>query len=401
MSEIDRGKYSAIAPALGYLYQVRIALFESLKRLRVEEDFLVSIESLDDVTFETGDAIELLQTKHHINRASDLGDYSTDFWKSLRNWCELVSAGTAPTTTLYLLLTTSSVSAQSALRYLRYGSDRDVALATQALNSVASASTNQANAAAYAAYKALDDSQKEQLLHSLYIVDKSPFIGDLDAQMREVLYYATLQKFLPSFMQRLEGWWYRRVVNHLSAKNIDPILSNEVRAEIDRLREQFKEDNLPIDDEVMLASVDASGYTDRQFVQQLRLIQIGNERIFHAIRNYFRAFEQRSRWLREDLLLVGELDRYEDKLLEEWNIYFLQMKDELGERSSDAEKIKAAQALYKWVETGSHLPIRTGVTEPSIARGSYQILSDSQRVGWHIEFKEKLLLLLQHEGAAI
>lgn len=59
--------FSATAPALGYIYQVRLALCESLSRLRTGEAFSVSIETLDDVSFDTGKARELLQAKHHIN----------------------------------------------------------------------------------------------------------------------------------------------------------------------------------------------------------------------------------------------------------------------------------------------------------------------------------------------
>jgi hypothetical protein len=151
----------------------------------------------------------------------------------------------------------------------------------------------------------------------------------------------------------------------------------------------------------MSASVDASGYQDRPFVHQLRLIEIGNARIFHAIRNFFRAFEQRSRWIREDLLLVGELERYEDRLIEEWDILFEQMRDELGDSASEHAKKEAANTLYKWVETATHQQIRPGVTEPSISRGTYQLLSDSQRVGWHLEFKERLRQLLEAQEAAL
>jgi hypothetical protein len=47
----------------------------------------LSIERLDDVAFETaGDAVELLQTKHHINKQGDLSDASVDLWKTSRVW---------------------------------------------------------------------------------------------------------------------------------------------------------------------------------------------------------------------------------------------------------------------------------------------------------------------------
>ena len=37
-----------------------------------------------------------------------------------------------------------------------------------------------------------------------------------------------------------------------------------------------------------------------------------------AIRDYYRAFEQRSRWAREDFLVDGELENYERELVEAW-----------------------------------------------------------------------------------
>ena len=63
-------RFSAADSALGYLYQVRLGLLWSLRRLKGGGDFLVSLETLDDVTFESkgGKPEELLQTKHHQNR---------------------------------------------------------------------------------------------------------------------------------------------------------------------------------------------------------------------------------------------------------------------------------------------------------------------------------------------
>lgn len=117
-------------------------------------------------------------------------------------------------------------------------------------------------------------------------------------------------------------------------------------------------------------------------------------RIFHAIRNYYRAFEQRSRWIREDLLHIGELGKYEDKLIEEWEITFEQKKDELGESASEAEKKKIARQVYRWIESGDLYNIRPGIQDKSISRGSYQMLSDELKVGWHLEFKERLKELI-------
>ena len=401
MNANKRGQHAAAASALGYLYQVRYALLESLRRLRKAEEFIVAIETLDDVVFEKdGTAPELLQTKHHLNKAANLTDGSPDLWKTLRIWCEALASADVPEGSLYFLITTAQAVNGHATHYLRPDESRNPAKAMERLNTTADSSTNLTNAQAYQAYRSLTLDQRQQLLQSVYVFDSAPHIQDLNSELREVLFYAVNQRFLDLFLQRLEGWWYRRVVKHLADEEAKPILSEELESETTSLREQFKEESLPIDDEILSASVDASGYQDRVFVHQLRLIDIGNPRILQAIRNFFRAFEQRSRWVREDLLLVGELERYETRLVEEWDVLFQQMRDRLGENASDEARKRRAQTLYEWVETATHPQIRSGVSEPFISRGTYQILSDAQRVGWHMEFKERLRQLLEPREAA-
>jgi hypothetical protein len=57
VSDDSRSQFSAADAALGYLYQVRVALLWALRRLKSQTEFLVSIETLDDVTFETKGAL--------------------------------------------------------------------------------------------------------------------------------------------------------------------------------------------------------------------------------------------------------------------------------------------------------------------------------------------------------
>jgi hypothetical protein len=397
MNPNQENKFSASQSALGYLYQCRFALFEGLSRLRRGEQFDASLETLDDVVFEEeGKPLELIQMKHHLTRSADLSDASVDIWKSLRIWSVGIKQGTIGQGALLFLVTTAQAAKGSAADYLKPGTNRDTSKALQHLSATVESSTNKTNKPAYDAFRDLTYDQKKSLVGSVFVVDNAPAIEDIETKLNEVLYYAVENKYLEAFMERLEGWWLRRCIRHLARKDLKPILSEELVAETTEIREQFKQDNLPIDDDIMDASIDATGYHDQTFVHQLRLIEIGNKRIFAAIQNYFRAFMHRSRWLRDELVGVGELERYEDRLVEEWQIYFERMSEDLGDSATEVEKKKAAKALYAWVET-SHFPIRTRVNEPSITRGSYQILSDSLRVGWHIEFRERIRMLLEQQ----
>ena len=400
MSTGERGQYSAASSTLGYFYQCRYALLEALRRLPGGDRVSIGIETLDDVVFETdGSAVDVLQTKHHMNAHANLTDASPDLWKTLRIWIEGQTDGTIPQDAQFFLITTALCGNGTAAAYLR-PDGRDEKKALERLAATVSTSTSETNAPAYRAFSSLSDDGRARLLKSLAVLDASPSIGQLNDRLRQAVFYAVERRFLNSYLQRLEGWWYGRVVNHLLDSNAASILGEELEAEASRIRAQFKDDSLPVDDDIMRATVDASGYLDRPFVEQLNLIGVNQNRVLHAIRNYYRAFEHRSRWLREDLLYVGDLDRYEDRLIEEWDLLFQQMRDELGDDAAEDAKTSAAQDLYKWVETGTHHLIKPAVTEPAITRGTYQMLADDLRVGWHMEFRERLQALLSSTEAS-
>lgn len=389
-----RGTFSAADPALGYLYQCRLALLLALRRVRAGKEFLLHLETLDDVVFESdGSAPELLQTKHHRSTAANLTDSSPDLWKTLRVWCEGTLDGDVSTLSDLFLITTSRAGDGSAASYLRH-SGRDPDKAVERLRSVAQASTNQGNQPAYSSFLALNSSTQLGLLRRVHIVDSSPTILDLDAELFSEVRWAAEREHLDSFLQRLEGWWFRRSLHQLASDRSTPVLSDEFEAQMSDLREQFKRDALPIDEDILAAEVDASDYQNAVFVQQLHLVGIGTRRIVAAIREYFRAFEQRSRWVREDLLLVGEIARYERRLVEEWELVFERMKDDLGDSTAEELKTSLASEVYKWVEE-KVIPIRPSVTEPFVTRGSYQLLSDRLQVGWHPDFMERLGGLLE------
>lgn len=383
--------FSAVDSLTGYLYQVRYALLDALKRAKEDVRFSVSIETLDDIVFETdGQPLELLQTKHH-SKPGNLADSSSDLWKTIRIW---VKQYKTKINSHFYLITTSKVADGSIAYYLQQGTNRNVTNAISRLDSVSQSSTNKANIDAYKEYSSLTTKEKGELINCVSVLDSAPMILDLDKELRREIFYAVEMKYLDSFITRLEGWWYRRALQHLNKANQIPILAEEIMAESSMLREQFKQDNLIVDADILSAAIDEKSYQTRIFVQQLKLININDRRIFFAIRDYFRAFEQRSRWIREELLQVGELDTYETRLTEEWEIRYEQLRDQIGDETAEKEMHRLAQELYAWVETGTLKQIRPQVNEPSMARGSYHILSDSQIIGWHPEFKHRLAELI-------
>jgi len=179
------------------------------------------------------------------------------------------------------------------------------------------------------------------------------------------------------------------VIKALSASGPASIPVLAIDQRVDELRDEFKRDALPIDfrtsdpPPAVIAELD-----DRPFVQQLRRIEIGAIRIEYAIRDYYRASEQRSRWAREDLLLDGELASYEQTLVEAWEPRYAAALDELTPGCPPSKKIALGQAVFKWVEQDASFPLRS-VRERFLTHGSYHILSNQFTVGWHPDFRSE------------
>ena len=99
--------HQASEQMLGYLYQVRYALYLLLRNR--EPECQMSIEKFDDVAFSNDDTpIQLIQLKHHVQHQGSLTDASTDLWRTLKVWLDIVTKSPdILNETSYLIITTS------------------------------------------------------------------------------------------------------------------------------------------------------------------------------------------------------------------------------------------------------------------------------------------------------
>ena len=172
-----------------------------------------------------------------------------------------------------------------------------------------------------------------------------------------------------------------------------------MRSHIVSIGLEYAPDNLPIDvDESENFELDELSPNDQIFYEQLKLICLGSNRLRMAIRDYYRAFKQRANWVREELLYTNELDKYEKKLIDEWEHSFYAMQDDLsdyGDQITENTKVLNAKKLYKEIEE-KDIRIRDRCSDAFVMRGSYHILANQLRVGWHIDFYERLAQLLKN-----
>ena len=339
--------FSAADSALGYLYQVRLALLSSLQRLAEDQSFALHLETLDDVVFETtGSEVDLLQMKHHRDRAANLTDASPDLWKSLRVWMEGRSNGDIPSDARLFLITTSDVGPGSAASRLMTD-ERDEGEALKRLEQTAMTSNNDANKEAYSLFRALQVSEKKELLGTVIVAPRfTEYCRCGRQEFAQRRGWPCAANISTDLLLDSKGGWFRRALQLLADKASPPIFSFELENEWHDLQEQFKHDALPVDQDILKQEVDADAYDNAVFVHQARLAGIGTDRILTAIRDYYRAFTQRSCWMREELLLVDELEDYEQLLREEWKLQFDRLADEVGEAAAeDAMRLSCPEDL--------------------------------------------------------
>jgi hypothetical protein len=399
MKLLPTDKYSAGEQGLGYIYQGRLAL---LNLLQLPEDTCVFLEKDDDLDFIAVDGAKSLASLKHKAVGERLTNLSTDFWKSVNIWlARYKREGRALSNLRFYLFTTATVSADSFLINLIPDQAARIAGADTLLTLIDASlarSTSHIIGPIAAEFNELNDSEKQDFLERILILDNSPRIGDIPATIRDTHMRSIRREHRDLVFERLEGWWTDTVIKQLTGASTEGIFGYEVSDKLSNFAEDYKAGNLPITFRGKAPAEEIDTETDpRLFVAQLREIGISSNRIRNAILDYYRAFEQRSAWARENLLVSGEVEEYEDRLADEWGRYKDVAFEKLKDDSAEDALRDAGATLYSWAEfeTGKieSLRIRTRVTEPYVLRGSFHMLANTTpepRVHWHPRFLDRL-----------
>lgn len=399
MKDPTTDRFSAGEQGLGYLYQSRLAL---LRLLELCENTAVFLEKDDDLDFVDSDGRKSLASLKHKADGDHLTDLSTDFWKSVRIWLARYKRdGRSASNLRFFLFTTSTVPDTSFLKGFlppqAEAGDEAATLAEQADEALSRSKSDLIGGIA-GEFNNLTPAEKQDFLSRILILDSSPRIEHIPETIKDRHMRSIRREHRDAVFERLEGWWNDEVIKQLTGRRDEGIFGYEVSDKFFALAEEYKLDNLPITFRGKEPAREIDTDNDpRGFVVQLREIGISSSRIRNAILDYYRAFEQRSQWVRENLLVSGEIESYEDRLIDEWKRYRDVVFEEIDDDSAEHVLQQAGKKLYKWADLQSgnieSLRIRTRVTEPYVTRGSFHILADAApepRVYWHPRFLARL-----------
>lgn len=155
------GAHQAVEQMLGYLYQVRYALLLLLQN--DDEQAQICIEKFDDIAFSHDDnnSERMIQLKHHTKAYGDLTDGSTDIWRTIKVWADLVyKDATCLTRTKFIIITTAIAPEKSAASYLKPITNelgRDARVAFSLLKEITKTSKNIKHESYYKLFNKLGD----------------------------------------------------------------------------------------------------------------------------------------------------------------------------------------------------------------------------------------------------
>lgn len=376
---------------LGYLYQIRYALHRAIED---SDAYYIKLESLDDVEVETDSNTKLFQLKHHYHD-TNLTDKSVDFWKSVGIWSEQILDEHIDTEEFkFYLVTTSKVQSGTIAHHL-LTNKRNTSIAMEMMDIAAKEITNKTLLSSISNYLKLSEEQRLLLCESIVVLPKEDNTQDITTQIKQRLEFTVQIDFVDDLYEKLEGWWFNKVIELLFG-GCDKIWREEVRDKILQLSYDYHPDSLPIEfGDAFLTEDEKSVFWDYQFVTQLKLIGVGPQRINNAILDYYKAYSQRTKWIRDDLLIEYDISNYEKRLVDDWHRFRLTIIDELS-GAGEEELKKAGRSILNWVETQADIRIKPRVSDRFVMTGSYHILTNesSPSVGWHPEFSVRLEQIL-------
>ncbi len=391
--------FDASASAAGYAMQFRYALFRSVERLKAGDlNWQISIEAGDDIEVIPSPGYTSLYQLKLRAEGTSLSNSSKDLWKTIRIWTELYTERSIEPSSTQLFLVSTSTTPLGSVAYLLGADTRgDVEDACDILDGIAAKSASAENAKAYAAWNRLSKNDKISFLRCITVVAQAPGIQETKRLLETACMLSVRRSQVSAFVSRLEGWWFQKCIDILRAKRPQYIFGEEFDAAYGDLRDAFLPENLPVDSDVPLINADVDAFRDYLFFRQVELVGVSASRIASAVRDYLRAYTQRSRWTRESLIGPGELEDYERQLTEEWRYLFDRLHDDLPPNVTEQAKTAMAKLVYRWVEEAAAPPIRNQCTERFLVRGSLHMLADriDSGVGWHPDFEARLIAILE------
>jgi hypothetical protein len=388
--------HSAEGSALGFWYQAHFALL-TLVTLTTDEA-AIGIEQLDDVELKADGKTLLYQLKHSVSaNPPPITIKSRSLWRTVKVWIDALPRLTLAETTLHLIAV-GAIPSESPLWALTDQS-ADRADLVEAMTAEATRVVEARDAAARAkkpvpfsdrvdgcrAFLALSQSDRLNLLRRTLIRPDSPTVAAIE---QEIIGHFSLvpPKHRASLAKRLIEWWDYQVVYSLCGERDRVITRAELQSQIMAVVGDLEQGKLVPEFEAVSHPEDYQ--PDGMLARQIQLVKGKPYDLERAIREEWKAREQRARWLADNPAMAAKIAVYDTVLQEHWSDRHAELIDDCSSRD-DEGKCASGLKLLRWTHHDAPSivrPIAEGWVAPYYVRGSYQVLAINLKVGWHPDY---------------
>ncbi|WP_037587493.1 ABC-three component system protein [Stenoxybacter acetivorans] len=390
--------HSAEAVALGFYYQTFYALLALLEEK--QDDVAVCLERLDDVEIDINGQKLLYQLKHSFATSkapNAITITSKILWKTLKAWIDILPR-LAIDETIFQLITVAPLNTELAV-LLNNQDDRSALCRALAMEAQRVCNGHQSSSGdnpsrverikCCKAYLSLTETERQTLLNRVRICASQGDITTIEGSITEKLIYFPPEQ-RPVVAKRLIEWWDRQTIYTLCGKRERFIAKIELQEKISEIVGEIERDELLPEFELLLPP--ENHQPDSLLIKQIDLVKGKPSDINKAIREEWRAREQRHKWISTRLDMAERIDRYDRLLKEKWADKHQRMVEDCEDPDETIE-CKQGLELLRWSHDKAYLeihPFAPNWNAEYYIQGSYQVLAINLEVGWHPKFKELL-----------
>jgi hypothetical protein len=379
-------KSNAAGQLFGYSLQFPRAL---LRLLQAEIDAKVGIEVCGDVAVFFPEGITLTEEDKSSLLRNVLTDTSINLWKTFYNWINAVNNKELnQKTDRFILYTNHTVSHDSVVMKLNNAhTEQEV---DSVIQFVQETLKNIGEDQELFRYKraVLENNLnifKDIILRFDLIVNNKA--DDVYDSIRSEIYKKHVEKHQVEYLLEALTGWVQKTINQLIAAKKQAIISfldfdQQFKILFTRIRSKqelidYALSKMPVKQELVKREKKRPAY-----VRQLEIIKLTQDEVIRAVSDYYKADTNRQQWIEKGLIDESSMQDFESRLI---SFYTNSRPRILLTDSQLSEENQGKMILLECQQRQERIanmdpPDRT-------VQGSYHVLSDELRVGWHPQWE--------------
>lgn len=351
--------------------------------LKVPAGCSVSLELVDDTAIHQPDGTVLLEQSKSGLSSNPVSDSSVELWKTFANWGRLSVEGSIdPALTQFRLYTCPPK--EGALAQLLHeastNSETTAVLAKIAKKVTEANKLKGCNPLILDFLGAGPDVCKQIILNFQLLMGADPL-----EPIREMLRYSVLEESLDDFCAHAIGAAKNQIAALIREGKTPAIDAADFRKRLQAFTRKHGVLGLliPTTGQPTVVQIEAMLAAAPVFVQQLLKVNMKQEHVVRAVSDYLRSDADRVLWAADGRIVEESLDELHDGLESHFQI----TRDEIDDLHSTLDAETRGRQLYRRC-VGHQAPLEGRSVPSYFIPGTYNLLADKVRVGWHPQYSE-------------